>query len=418
MVVFPSSTWCPAPPEHQEFSFQVCLHPSFGTASLFILYYYFLEYLEGNMIEATVNHADAPASSDTAPAATFEGMDASSLHAQCYEKFANYIRLYGTVLLKESTKPDDVGMKFKILKSKSCDREEYCFFIDCEKRKFKKLKKLVRELELAQKLEPLTLRINGSLQELAEYTEIQIQGPSYSTTTLCGAKLQFDREGQLNQATLGGLIMVETAGGQSTLYGLTAGHGFRSDLEDCTEVSSSSNDSDSDYSSTAEPDTEEVDLIDYSVANPTQYHSIGNGQFYRSYKDTSTSYDWALIKIETAHWLPNVVYPNQQWSSTNRGSSLQGNDIWSRTERIASSDQRDAMLHVVAITSHGIQPGKLLYGMSYLCVAPSKELVATLLFVPHNHRGISSYHFLVSELFLALTFKRYPNRRLRVLDCE
>lgn len=290
---------------------------------------------------------------------------------------------------KKRSNPGDVSMKLKYLGSSEDTARPY-IIIQCAKKVSKKVTKFFAQDHVKEVLKDdfCVFVLDQELRRLVADNAINVLANYWPKETLCGLPIKIARDGISSTATLGGLIMVETA--ETHLYGLTAGHCLKRDGDSYPKTSEMNEDLDSDSGSDCSDVDSELENFDWigsllysssenseagDVESVAETKVIGNITYHSFSGPTERNYDWALIDLKPLHLEPNALVLNDLGPPGSRlgPEGLGKTIVWISSSGRAGSTPKK----VLVLTNHGPQSGVLMFNGSCLLMDPGSKFVHT-----------------------------------------
>ncbi|KAI1763326.1 hypothetical protein GGR53DRAFT_372607 [Hypoxylon sp. FL1150] len=218
---------------------------------------------------------------------------------------------------------------------------------------------------------------------------------------MCGTAIEINLNGRSQRVIIGGLIQIITFA-FSELYALIARYPLASLYIESSGPSLDSSDDDSSEASDSDSDDGFLKASDNIARRLFELERFRSDAIYnvagekKQIGTTSISgkpignHDWALLKINSPYWEPNIICSSAASSESGKRKQMQTRiDNWksqyndaATTELYISTNSHPSRQHATIITCHGIQRGILSSNQTALFMSPSNSFVNTLDFSP------------------------------------
>ncbi|KAK6538883.1 hypothetical protein TWF694_010441 [Orbilia ellipsospora] len=172
---------------------------------------------------------------------TLLGFPHASVPDECYKRFLDLHRLYGSAVKKKLNPKSYVSWTIKIL-GEDEERKRPFIVILCDPASVTKLRKFFSNKEIKQQCEeaeslpslPILVVASQPIVKLASMLQVFGSTPVPLSSTTCGECIKIVHRGKEKIATIGGIIKVIYPE-ETVLYGMTAGHVVDEVIDDVQE---------------------------------------------------------------------------------------------------------------------------------------------------------------------------------------
>lgn len=332
--------------------------------------------------------------------------------AAAHDRFEDLKELFGTPLYQYVTKSgatfSAISMKLKVL-GENEDTAKSWIVILCDKRIAKRVKRFFSQSWVKSECQLCHTDPDRPSFEILVYdrpptpmaitSSASVYADAPKWPTLCGSIISVNTESHTRLATLGGVLSVTVAGGNTELYGMTVSHVIAGDQleKDAYRPAASSREVDVGFEEEDSDDASEVDVfceeqeytldldfgedivsgaISIAKQNPSSGDStpcpfnIGYVAITsRDALEDGSNLDWALLKIDD----PLLYCSNLLFIPPD---SVQGH-VLSEPKDLSYSKSKTALSVFLLSGTRGVIRGMLSFTLSSLMLAPGKRFTDT-----------------------------------------